>query len=627
MALINKGGTMRSCKYIVLLLVIASFVFAMPNIYGTMGLIKSITADNGSSGTFDFGFYARGYYIKRVATSTGDSIGNAWAGTDAKYGAGDIGLLIGYSFTDWLALNAAWVYLGEGIDYEGTDDNRASIGLGDTKIGLKLNTNGEIYKYGLYTFVSIPTGDDRDLGSLSVEDYPIFNVCYKNDGGVFRYYSSDGFDIGAVGLFTAQAGKVRFDLNLGYVFANAEGGGMRDNYSIYNAAVSMDGGWIVPFVEISGIDYPDGDDFFTITGDSLWGANPVYITPGLSLTPGDFAITFAYDIRGWEGENTRAFPTAMGDSFNVATGFGATPDWVAHFGVTYTHDFSPEVMTGIIAGSVTDSKTKKPLAANVGVYLEGILLESKVSDVDGLFKFKKLEPDIHKLTAGATGYKPYEVDLLVKPGETTPVTIALEPIPKEGVLILSIFDIESKKPLMAKVIVGEMVPEKSDGKFQKTLLAGTFKLKVVAEDETYLPYERDVKIDAGKTLEIEVPLVKKAFKIVLPQVYFETAKSDIKPESYAVLDKAAKTIEVVLAGNPNIKIEVQGHTDSIGSDSYNMGLSNDRANSVKSFLVTRHDIGASRLIAKGYGESQPIASNKTLSGRAQNRRVEFVIIK
>ena len=618
---------MRSCRYIVMFLVVASVAFAMPNLDGSMGLIKSISADNGSAGTFNFGFYARGYYITRIADPTGDSIGNALAGRDARYGAGDIGMDMGYAFTDWFSFNVAGVYKGEGIDYEDTDDNRASVGFGDTRVGLKFNTTGKIFKYGLYTFASIPTGDDRNIDTLEVKDYIFFNVCYANKGGTFRYFSSDGFDIGAIGLFTIKAERVAFDLNLGYVFAGAEGGGMTKNYSIYNAAISMDGGWIVPFIEFSGIDYPNADEFFTFLGDSLWGPNPVYITPGLSFKPGDFNITFAFDIRAFEGENERSFPTAQTDSFNVTTGFGATPDWVGHFGVSYTHDFSPEILTGIIAGTVTDSKTNQPLAANVGIYREGVLVESKVATAEGLFEFTELDPDIHKLTVGATGYKPYEVDLLVKPGETTPVAVALEPIPKEGVLVLNIIDIETKKPMMATVTVGDMAAEKADGKFKKTLKAGAYKVKVMAVEEFYLPYERDVKIEAAKTLELEVALVKKEFKIVLPEVYFETAKSDIKPESYSVLDEAAKTIKIVFSGNPTVKIEVQGHTDSIGSDSYNMKLSQDRAASVHNYMVTRHGIDPSRLIPVGYGESRPTASNKTIAGRAQNRRVEFVIIK
>jgi len=70
---------------------------------------------------------------------------------------------------------------------------------------------------------------------------------------------------------------------------------------------------------------------------------------------------------------------------------------------------------------------------------------------------------------------------------------------------------------------------------------------------------------------------------------------------------------------------VAGHTDSVGTDSYNQGLSERRANAVKDYL-TAQGIKASRLTARGYGESRPVASNDTDEGRAENRRVELIVL-
>jgi OOP family OmpA-OmpF porin len=74
-----------------------------------------------------------------------------------------------------------------------------------------------------------------------------------------------------------------------------------------------------------------------------------------------------------------------------------------------------------------------------------------------------------------------------------------------------------------------------------------------------------------------------------------------------------------------VVVEVAGHTDSVGSEEYNMGLSDRRANSVKDYLISQ-GITATRLTARGYGESQPVASNDTDAGRAQNRRVELIVL-
>ncbi|UCG31377.1 MAG: OmpA family protein [candidate division WOR-3 bacterium] len=617
-------------KRYVLLLTIASLAIAMPNYEGTMGLFRTISADNGSAGTFNFGFYLRGFKEDHLATSPDDGLLPSLLGTDATYGGGDFGFSIGYAPADWFSFNIASVFYGDGIDYKDTDTNRASIGFGDTKVGLKFNFGKENIKYGLYSFVSIATGSDRDTTDLlsEIEKYPIFNETYTNPGGLFRYFSSDGIDFGGVGLFTAKSGNFQFDLNLGYVFRNAEGGGLRNNASIYNVALSLHTPGIIPFVELSGIDFSGKDQFFTFFDDSLFGPNQVYITPGVSFRPSkNFHINFAVDFRAWEGENERDFPTAQTDSFNVTTGWGVAPPWAAIFGFSYTADFMPEPVFGDIAGRVLDDKTGDYLVANVGLYEMGALVKSMDSDVDGQFNFMNLDPGTYDLKVAAADYEPYDVSLLVKAGEITPITVALTSIPKVGNLIVNIIDIETKEPVIANVTIGDMAAEKVTGRIEKTLGPGAYKVGVIAEDKNYLPYERTVDIVAAKTLEIEAAMVKKEFKIVLPEVYFETAKSDIKPESYPVLDGAAKTIKMVFEGNPDVKIEVQGHTDSRGSDAYNQKLSNDRAGSVKQYLVLNHNINADRLMARGYGESKPVASNDSPEGMAKNRRVEFVVMK
>jgi len=107
-------------------------------------------------------------------------------------------------------------------------------------------------------------------------------------------------------------------------------------------------------------------------------------------------------------------------------------------------------------------------------------------------------------------------------------------------------------------------------------------------------------------------------RIVLRGVNFEFDKSNIDEASAGVLDVAAEQ----LSGCPNVAVRVDGHTDSIGTDAYNQGLSERRANAVLNHLVDR-GVPASRLTATGYGESQPVASNDTAEGRALNRRVEL----
>jgi OOP family OmpA-OmpF porin len=107
-------------------------------------------------------------------------------------------------------------------------------------------------------------------------------------------------------------------------------------------------------------------------------------------------------------------------------------------------------------------------------------------------------------------------------------------------------------------------------------------------------------------------------KIVLRGVNFDFDKSDIRPDAAVILDEAAS----ILNANPGSSVSVGGHTDSVGTDAYNQGLSERRANSVRDYLVGK-GVDGSRLTATGYGESNPIASNDTADGRALNRRVEL----
>jgi len=79
-----------------------------------------------------------------------------------------------------------------------------------------------------------------------------------------------------------------------------------------------------------------------------------------------------------------------------------------------------------------------------------------------------------------------------------------------------------------------------------------------------------------------------------------------------------------LGDHPKITVRIEGHTDSRGSRRYNLRLSQHRDSSVRRYLI-RRGVAASRMVAKGYGEEVPIADNRTKAGRAQNRRVEFVI--
>src|SRR5262249_5279732 len=108
----------------------------------------------------------------------------------------------------------------------------------------------------------------------------------------------------------------------------------------------------------------------------------------------------------------------------------------------------------------------------------------------------------------------------------------------------------------------------------------------------------------------------------LQGVTFEFNSAQLTAASRPVLDTVAADIKKY----PRLKIEVQGHTDSVGADAYNLKLSGQRANSVREYLIGQ-GVAESQLSSKGFGESEPLADNKTEEGRALNRRVVMNVLE
>jgi len=125
------------------------------------------------------------------------------------------------------------------------------------------------------------------------------------------------------------------------------------------------------------------------------------------------------------------------------------------------------------------------------------------------------------------------------------------------------------------------------------------------------------------TYEKNIPLqpIEVNASIILKNIFFETNKFQLDPKSQAELDKIIQ----LLTENPTLKIEISGHTDNVGKPSDNLSLSNNRAKSVVTYLIGK-GIVSQRLVAKGYGETKPVAGNTTEEGRAKNRRTELKVI-
>lgn len=167
----------------------------------------------------------------------------------------------------------------------------------------------------------------------------------------------------------------------------------------------------------------------------------------------------------------------------------------------------------------------------------------------------------------------------------------------------------------------------ADGTGRQAVGQGTHTVFVTAP--TYSTEAATVEIAPGEEELVRVTLktskvrVELSQIVILERVYFEYNKDVIKGESYPLLDEVANTIR----SNPQLgRIEVAGHTDSDGSDTYNQHLSQRRAQAVVDYLVAK-GVPRDRLVAVGYGESDPVVPNSSPENKAKNRRVQFNILQ
>ncbi|MBC8033039.1 MAG: OmpA family protein [Chitinophagaceae bacterium] len=243
-------------------------------------------------------------------------------------------------------------------------------------------------------------------------------------------------------------------------------------------------------------------------------------------------------------------------------------------------------------------------------------------------------------TLDAGGEYAYLTTSLNTHGESDIVRVKLLEIEKPDPVVLvsgNVYNMKTKEPLSATLLY-ETLPEGTiAGNGISSVLDGSFNI--------VLPYNKNYSIRAkadhffavSENLNLD-SLVKAGYKEIhkdlflvpievgqivrLNNVFFDFDKWNLRPESFVELDRVVK----LLSENPAIEIEMSAHTDSRGSDAYNFKLSDERARSVREYILSK-GIDAPRIISQGYGETKPEVPNDTDENRQLNRRVEFKILK
>jgi len=243
-------------------------------------------------------------------------------------------------------------------------------------------------------------------------------------------------------------------------------------------------------------------------------------------------------------------------------------------------------------------------------------------------------------TLDAGGEYAYLTTTLNTFGESDIVRVKLLEKEKPNPVLLvsgNVYNIKTREPLSASLVyetlpdgtvVGNAVSGATDGAF-KIVLPFDKNYSIRASADHFFAISENLNLDSlvkAGYKEIHKDLYLAPIEIGqvvrLNNVFFDFDKYDLRSESFVELDRVVN----LLKENPAIEIEMSAHTDSRGSDDYNMKLSDNRARSVREYIVSK-GIAAGRIVSQGYGETKPVSTNETDDGRQLNRRVEFKILK
>jgi outer membrane protein OmpA-like peptidoglycan-associated protein len=239
-------------------------------------------------------------------------------------------------------------------------------------------------------------------------------------------------------------------------------------------------------------------------------------------------------------------------------------------------------------------------------------------------------------TDGATAY--FSMDVPDKQADIFRIRLPEELRPQQVSIIAGAVTNTRNEPIQAEILIedldtgkqiGIVRPDPQTGDFFVTLPSGK-RYSYIVRADGYFPKSDHIDLSNAHTTvevqtDIQVPsiseMVEENLALPLENLFFDTDESAIKPESFPELDRLA---EIVLEFN--LHLEISGHTDNAGTQTYNLELSRNRAEAARQYLINQ-GCPSERITARGYGMTQPIDSNATEAGRARNRRVEIRLSK
>jgi outer membrane protein OmpA-like peptidoglycan-associated protein len=441
-----------------------------------------------------------------------------------------------------------------------------------------------------------------------------FSTAHRMKGGwsIPEQLIIDGFNDLNKGIFT-NAFLSNDGRNLLLAFSETKKSEAND---LYISSLNPDGSWSRP-KRLGNLNTPGSEDTPFLASDGV----TLYFT---SDRPGGLGSHDMYMSRRlddtWEKWSE---PKNLGAPIN-------TNDWDSYYSIDATGEFAylvsgkftdrgadivrvklkeefrPEPVV-LIVGKVFNAKTKEPLAAAINYenLSSGSQLGTARSDPErGDYKIVLPLGTNYGFRAAAPGFIAVSdnIDLSRLRADAIADNMVTDTTLRDVLVVAGTQNGSGNPPADSDIVTGNG----SGGSSYTPGVVGdtTLRLGQIINRDLYL-----VPVEVGQVVRLN-------------NVFFDFDKTELRPESFPELDR----VVTFMNENPNVEIQIEGHTDAKGTDEYNLNLSGGRITSVEAYMESK-GIAPSRIVTKSYGESVPIADNESEEGRQQNRRVEFKILK
>ena len=636
------------------LFLITGSVMALPSYSGLRGLNRTVDAKPIGAGEFSLALFS--FLGMSDDTRTAQLAGGAEEVTDTEYD-GTWYITAGVGLSEKLEIAGRFSYVWNCLSRDniaGREDlpggeNENDDGFSEANLFLKYATNpggGDSFWVGIMPWVgfSIYNGGD----SPYVTNYNQYDGIWHPEQPMFemrRTMIGTNFSAGADLLASLDLHPVIMHANVGYHY-------FKQNFQFtdhrYGTSDTVDVDMDVedPVFHLAvGFEYPMKG--LTLFAEAEWRHfmkrdyeagndenydDMVIIQPGLR-----FPITsgFACDIVGafsidnfdpeWSDLGHHAYQAGNNPTNAYRANYapfpeGYYPSWGVGVNLMYSSDLLEAPGTAMMSGTVTDDVTDKFIEATVA--FPGTAVEPAVTDAGTGYYTVEIPEGSITVAVNASGYVKRTETIQVAGDHDFNRDYALQPT-----ITGSITDMETGLSISGTVSLSDYatISSTTDNSGLYSLNAPEGDWAVIASANGYLPSSEDVSLTGEEQVvinfQLESVVIEEGQIISFDNIYFDVASSTIKRESYDVLNEIVDILNV----NRNAMIQIAGHTDSDGSGSYNQTLSEQRAASVKNYLV-EHGISAGRLTTVGFGENQPVVPNNSAANKAMNRRIEFTVL-